>query len=1322
MTTIYNEIDTVIGDPQAVIVRIELLWNKADSPVARDEINDTFVQGTYTHYTDENGRWTAEVLENAMITPVNSAYRITETLRLNGERNIYYVYVPGTGNDDPVWVGDHLVDAPSFLNMSAGVVRVAGATGATGPGGAGATGVMGATGASGPAGSPGGATGATGIAGVDGATGATGAGFTGATGPQGPSGPSGNGGTGATGATGVGATGASGPAGATGIQGLQGATGPAGTASSINPPTYQVLATVKSDTPVNGGANSVQAMSKWGEVLIPVSTLNGQDVLKENGLIYTVRPQGTPWTLVNRLGGTIVTSIIENAQYQMTNTAGPAGSTLTSVNATGSSPLYVDADGITIRSLDYEGILSELNDYQQFVTERSLGNALRVIDILPYTPTAPSDWAEGAPERVWEALDKIAARPLGATGPQGPTGPSGGSTGATGAAGPTGTEGATGATGVGSTGATGAVGQTGVQGLRGFTGVQGFTGTTGVQGATGVQGFTGVTGIQGATGVQGFTGAGATGASGLQGFTGPQGATGSGSTGATGAAGASGATGPVGATGPAGSGGGNANIVTADFIGTAAVIDGTDNNITMESPIEEGRTLTVLAPTGSTVARVVGTTVTLYTVNNGSAWTVQGSALTAGTVLVLKGNNNPAYPTTDEGWMGSGSYRIGTSEIVRMSEQGLFNSLASIVEAQGGSVADADLRAALRVSGVYATSGNQAADAAYADSAARIATEVGETVNAWSSAAGAPVGFPFPASAASSTTYRGVTYSSTLSEWKLVSGVVVVVSATNGSAVWRVAATLNNGALVAADGLNSKSIKSLTGSGTVTITFDKPVLVRDPDDVLVEVAVKNASASTVTVTSVNFVGQELDAKQISWEAIDAASVGAVPTYTNSITDEPADPDDGDTWLPAEGGGIVRWNAGANLWMGYISAISATGVQGAIVYTLQDAIAIGTGSTNVNRVQVAVLDENGLRFSVGAGPAIAGVTFDPSVTGFPASLGSILMSTSGGGTQWKKTGSGDTAWTQFQTGATGPAGPTGPSGGTTGATGVMGPTGATGPLGNTGVRGFTGVSGFTGIQGATGPAGATGVGATGFTGVAGATGVRGFTGVSGFTGATGVGSTGATGVGATGIQGATGPAGATGPLNTGPVAASKITYVGTDTPALVGYDGQTLADLYWDNFDAVFADLGNLKRQKLTQQVLTTPGGTLSDNTINLYVFDTSGGNITATIPSPGGIWVNSRIMFIRHITDTVGSHTATINISGVDPISLVAGDYYAIYSDGTKWYRIGSATNNPGPTGPSGSTGPAGPTGPGIIVLNHNDAVPGGTPVGTIILRYPAPA
>lgn len=108
MATVYNNIDRVAGDPSAVSIKIELLWDKADSLVAKDTDTETMYQGPFQTDSNDLGYWSASLVPNDVIEPTDNVYRITE-----GDWQ-YYIFVPSSATPT-YWTGNLSVIKPSWV-------------------------------------------------------------------------------------------------------------------------------------------------------------------------------------------------------------------------------------------------------------------------------------------------------------------------------------------------------------------------------------------------------------------------------------------------------------------------------------------------------------------------------------------------------------------------------------------------------------------------------------------------------------------------------------------------------------------------------------------------------------------------------------------------------------------------------------------------------------------------------------------------------------------------------------------------------------------------------------------------------------------------------------------------------------------------------------------------------------------------------------------------------------------------------------------------------------------------------------------------------
>lgn len=114
MATIYNNVDKVAGDPQAVSIKVELVWDTDDSPVARDVANFTMIQGYVEIDSDENGAWELSLVANDDILPADNAYKITETVKSTGVKSSYYISIADSATPN-YWVGSVIISEPVWV-------------------------------------------------------------------------------------------------------------------------------------------------------------------------------------------------------------------------------------------------------------------------------------------------------------------------------------------------------------------------------------------------------------------------------------------------------------------------------------------------------------------------------------------------------------------------------------------------------------------------------------------------------------------------------------------------------------------------------------------------------------------------------------------------------------------------------------------------------------------------------------------------------------------------------------------------------------------------------------------------------------------------------------------------------------------------------------------------------------------------------------------------------------------------------------------------------------------------------------------------------
>lgn len=117
MVTIFNTIKKPAGGSYQddFDIAITLSWDTDVSPVALYADNEAMLKGTYRTSTDTDGSWSINVVENDLITPVDSVYKITEIERnTSNVLNEYYISVPQDATPGDRWVGDLIVATPAW--------------------------------------------------------------------------------------------------------------------------------------------------------------------------------------------------------------------------------------------------------------------------------------------------------------------------------------------------------------------------------------------------------------------------------------------------------------------------------------------------------------------------------------------------------------------------------------------------------------------------------------------------------------------------------------------------------------------------------------------------------------------------------------------------------------------------------------------------------------------------------------------------------------------------------------------------------------------------------------------------------------------------------------------------------------------------------------------------------------------------------------------------------------------------------------------------------------------------------------------------------
>lgn len=115
MALVYNTIDKVGGDPQSLSVRIEILWDKNDHPVAVHTDEERMCDGPIQFRVDKYGYWELELQPNDMIDPVDNVYRVTHWRNDDLLNSItYYMYVMSMATPT-FWAGHLIVDKPTWV-------------------------------------------------------------------------------------------------------------------------------------------------------------------------------------------------------------------------------------------------------------------------------------------------------------------------------------------------------------------------------------------------------------------------------------------------------------------------------------------------------------------------------------------------------------------------------------------------------------------------------------------------------------------------------------------------------------------------------------------------------------------------------------------------------------------------------------------------------------------------------------------------------------------------------------------------------------------------------------------------------------------------------------------------------------------------------------------------------------------------------------------------------------------------------------------------------------------------------------------------------
>ena len=114
---IYNTIKKAAGGSAQddFDIDIALSWDTDLGSVAFDTATERMFEGVYQTATDSDGYWSVQVVENDIVTPVDSVYKITETERGNATvLHEYYISVPTDATPTDLWVGELIVPTPAW--------------------------------------------------------------------------------------------------------------------------------------------------------------------------------------------------------------------------------------------------------------------------------------------------------------------------------------------------------------------------------------------------------------------------------------------------------------------------------------------------------------------------------------------------------------------------------------------------------------------------------------------------------------------------------------------------------------------------------------------------------------------------------------------------------------------------------------------------------------------------------------------------------------------------------------------------------------------------------------------------------------------------------------------------------------------------------------------------------------------------------------------------------------------------------------------------------------------------------------------------------
>lgn len=114
MLNITNTINRAGSGSQGFVeVSVQLVWDTSASTIATVPTEDIVISGSMTTTSNADGVWSLDnVVENELIFPANSVYKVTETFT-DGTSQSYYISAP-YDEAPSYWVGDILTSKPAW--------------------------------------------------------------------------------------------------------------------------------------------------------------------------------------------------------------------------------------------------------------------------------------------------------------------------------------------------------------------------------------------------------------------------------------------------------------------------------------------------------------------------------------------------------------------------------------------------------------------------------------------------------------------------------------------------------------------------------------------------------------------------------------------------------------------------------------------------------------------------------------------------------------------------------------------------------------------------------------------------------------------------------------------------------------------------------------------------------------------------------------------------------------------------------------------------------------------------------------------------------